>query len=81
MQRLETRISALEANVKSQPPQRFAADVVDGFREILSPLGLEVPDALPGELFADWIARISNEALEAILHYAEAERRREGSMQ
>ena len=52
MPRLETRIAALEA--KSQPSPRYnadrlATDVVEAFREILSPLGLEVPDPRPGE--------------------------------
>lgn len=73
MQRLETRIAALEAATKSQPSPRFAADVVEGFREILAPLGLEVPDALPGELVADWIKRMSNEAVDAVLQYVESQ--------
>lgn len=72
MQRLETRIAALEASAKSQPSPRFAADVVEGFREILSPLGLEVPDALPGELTDAWLARISNEALQAVMRYVDS---------
>ena len=72
MQRLETRIAALEASAKSQPSPRFAADVVEGFREILSPLGLEVPDALPGELSADWMKRISNEALQAVMRQVDS---------
>lgn len=72
MQRLETRIAALEAATKSQPSPRFAADVVEGFREILAPLGLEVPDALPGELSADWIARISDEALQAVMRHVDS---------
>jgi hypothetical protein len=72
MQRLETRIAALEAATKSQPSPRFAADVVEGFREILAPLGLEVPDALPGELSADWMARISNEALQAVMRHVDS---------
>ena len=72
MQRLETRIAALEAATKSQPSPRFAADVVEGFREILAPLGLEVPDTLPGELSADWMARISNEALQAVMRHVDS---------
>lgn len=72
MQRLETRIAALEASAKSQPSPRFAADVVEGFREILSPLGHEVPDALPGELTDAWLARISNEALQAVMRYVDS---------
>lgn len=72
MQRLETRISALEASAKSQPSPRFAADVVEGFREILAPLGHEVPDALPGELTDAWLARISNEALQAVMRHVDS---------
>lgn len=72
MQRLETRIAALEASAKSQPSPRFAADVVEGFREILTPLGLAVPDALPGELSADWMKRISNEALQAVMRHVDS---------
>lgn len=72
MQRLETRIAALEAATKSQPSPRFAADVVEGFREILAPLGLEVPDARPGELSADWMARISDEALQAVMRHVDS---------
>ena len=72
MQRLETRIAALEANAKSQPSPRFAADVVEGFREILSPQGLEIPDPAPGELSADWLARISNEALQAVMRHVDS---------
>lgn len=72
MQRLETRIAALEASAKSQPSPRFAADVVEEFREILSPLGHEVPDALPGELFADWLKRLPDEALSAVMQYVDS---------
>lgn len=36
--------------------------------EICKPTGLEVPDALPGELERDWIKRLSDEVLAAILH-------------
>lgn len=67
MRRLEIRIAALEGDIKSNSPPRMAADVVEEFREILSPLKLEVPDALPGELFAAWIERLSDEALAAVL--------------
>lgn len=67
MRRLEIRIAALEGDIKSNLPPRMAADVVEGVREILSPLKLEVPDALPGELFTAWIERLSDEALAAVL--------------
>lgn len=76
MQRLETRLATLEAATKSQPSPpspRFAADVVEGFREILAPLGLEVPDALPGELSADWMARVNNEALWAVMRHVDSQ--------
>ena len=74
MQRLETRLAALEANIKSQPSQRYAADVAGAVREILAPKGLEVPDSLPGELYTDWIKRLSGEALGAILHHYDSQR-------
>ena len=74
MQRLETRLAALEANIKSQPSQRYAVDVAGAVREILAPKGLEVPDSLPGELYTDWIKRLSGEALGAILHHDESQR-------
>ena len=73
MQRLETRIAALEASAKSQPSPRFAADVVEGFREILPPLGLAVPDALPGELSADWLKRLPDEALAAVMQHVNSQ--------
>jgi hypothetical protein len=69
MPTLEQRITQLEAATKSQPSPRFATDVVEGFREILAPLGLEVPDALPGELSTDWIKRLPDEALAAVMQY------------
>ena len=74
MQRLETRLAALEANIKSQPSQRYAVDVAGAVREILAPKGLEVPDSLPGELYTDWIKRLSGEALGAILHHYNSQR-------
>ena len=37
-------------------------------------MGLEVPDSLPGELYTDWIQRLSGEALGAILHYHDSQR-------
>lgn len=74
MQRLETRLAALEANIKSQPSQRYAVDVAGAVREILAPKGLEVPDSLPGELYTDWIKRLSGEALGAILHHYDSQR-------
>ena len=74
MQGLKTRIAALEANIKGQPSQRYAVDVAGAVRVILAPQGLEVPDSLPGELYTDWIQRLSGEALGAILHYHDSQR-------
>lgn len=70
MQRLETRIAALEANIKIEPPPSYAADVVEAYREVL---GVEVPDALPGELLGDWYGRFSNEAIDALMQYIDSQ--------
>ncbi len=67
MSKLESRIEKLESSIKTIEPPRMAADVVEGYREMCAPH--RVPNPIPGELFQDWLKRVSPESMKAILDF------------
>ncbi len=67
MSQLKGRIEKLEGAIKIIEPPRMAVDVVEGYREMCAPH--EVPEPMPGELFDDWLKRVSPESMKAILDF------------
>lgn len=64
MAMLEFRIATLESVMTNKTKEKMAADVFPACQEMCA--GLDLPNPLPGETFADWLGRLSDDELQVL---------------